>query len=105
MKYADETTVPQLLLHKPNVQLDEAKLAELRAAGFIPVRVESFDDIKVVAATGLVPINSLWHAAMETIENNNQHPALNFGWRVAKTLKTLFMKTPEDTETPEGKTT
>ena len=38
----------QVFLYKPTAKLDDGDLAALRDADFIPIQVESFDDVKLV---------------------------------------------------------
>lgn len=64
--------IGQLLMYKDTVAIPDETMAELKAQGFIPIKVKDFDDIKLMdRAGGAVPMDlMLLHAVTAIVEND-----------------------------------
>lgn len=88
-------TAGQILLYKPRANLSETDVQRLRDAGFIPLLVQDYDDVKIMdIAGGALPfadimvtaVNSLM-GTTSTAENRNAFLA-----GIATTLKNVVYK-------------
>ncbi len=61
----------QVFLYKSTSILNKEDLDALRSAGFVPVGVESFDDVRVIDPYAVDTRADVWSAAMEAIAKAN----------------------------------
>ena len=84
----------QLLLYKSTVTIPDQVMTELKAQGFIPLQVESFDDIKLMdRAGGAVPMDMMLLHAVTAIAENDCSSDIreSFLGGIMNTLKKLVL--------------
>jgi hypothetical protein len=93
-------TAKQVLLYRPGAKLTGPDIQALREAGIIPIKVEKFEDVKVIDPHTAHTRNDVWLSAMEAIAraNNNEGPRTIFGRLLAERLANCA---PAATETPK----
>ena len=74
----------QVFLYKRSASLLKSDLDALREAGFVPIRVTEFDEVKVIDPISIASRTEVWMAAMKAIANANTDQARGEG------PKTLF---------------
>ena len=84
----------QIFLYKEDASLADADLQALREAGFIPMQVKSFDDVKVVDPLNEADQSAVWLSAMEAISKANNVDSVRtlFGSLLAKKLSNVDIK-------------
>ena len=90
----------QVMLYKTKANLSGKDLAALREAGFVPVAVESFDDVKVIDPFTVDSRNAVWMAAMEAIAkaDSNEGAKTKFGRRLSELLSDMALPTGKVTK-------
>lgn len=86
--------IGQLLMYKDTVTIPDETMAELKAQGFIPIKVKDFDDIKLMdRAGGAVPMDlMLLHAVTAIAENDcSDDIRESFLGGIMNTLKKLVL--------------
>ena len=84
---AHQRLVMPLFLYLKTCKLEKAMLKKLTDAGYIPIAVESFDDVKIVEPLPLRSTNGIIRAAFSTIaESEWSSVKEKFGNKVARTL-------------------
>ena len=79
--------VSPLFLYLKSCKLEKPMLKKLQDAGYIPIAVESFDDIKIVDALPIGATNAISRAAFQTIaESDLGGVKERFGNKIARTL-------------------
>lgn len=79
----------QVFLYRPTAKLSLGDLAALREAGFIPIKVQRFDDVRLIDPMMTHNRTAVWMAAMEAIANttpNSEGVKTMFGRLVAEKL-------------------
>ena len=90
----------QVMLYKATANIAAADLAALREAGFVPVGVESFDDVKVIDPFTVDSRNAVWMAAMEAIAkaDSSEGAKTKFGRRLSELLSDMALPTGKATK-------
>ena len=84
----------QILLYKPGAKLGDQDLQRLRDAGFVPICVDDYADVKLMDVTGAVPAHVVFSAMSDAIANSDQNdgPKTRFGRVLAQKLGSLFLE-------------
>lgn len=82
------TASKQILLYKANAGLLQKDIAALRQAGIVCLKVDSFDDVKVIDPYTAFTGHDVWAAAMQAIAgaNSNEGPRTLFGRLLSERL-------------------
>jgi hypothetical protein len=85
----------QVILYKPTAKISKDDLLALREAGFVPVGVESFNDVKVIDPFTVDSRNAVWMAAMEAIAkaDTTEGAKTKFGRRLSELLSEMALPT------------
>ena len=86
--------IGQLLMYKDTVAIPDETMAELKAQGFIPIKVKDFDDIKLMdRAGGAVPMDMMLLHAVTAIAENDCSDDIreSFLGSIMNTLKKLVL--------------
>ncbi len=79
--------VAPLFLYLKSSKLHHDSLRTLRDAGYVPIAVESFEDVRVVNALSVTATDPIAQAAFATITSSYYDaPRTEFGKKVAKVL-------------------
>lgn len=83
-----ETKPPApIFLHLKSCRMGKLVIQQLIAAGYIPIEVQSFDDVKIVEPIPLLQHQTIASAALGTIASAGYSSvAEDFGKRIAKAL-------------------
>lgn len=78
----------QVFLYNTNAKLTKGDLDALREAGFVPIKVANFDDVRVIDPLMDADRNAVWMSAMEAIAkaDSNNGPKSIFGRLLAERL-------------------
>jgi hypothetical protein len=78
----------QVFLYREGAKITPADLSALRDAGFIPVKVAKFDDVRVIDPFVAGNRPAVWQAAVEAIAraNDKEGPKTLFGRLLAEKL-------------------
>jgi hypothetical protein len=90
----------KIFAYKKTVKLNKKQLAELADEGFLPIKVENLQDIKVIETFPDVDNTWLLTAAMDMIMESGSFNLKNdFGAKVLKHIRERY-NDPKDAPTP-----
>lgn len=87
MNTPTKTPAP-IFLYLKSCRMSKLVIQQLIAAGYIPIEVASFDDVKIFEPLPLLQHQTISAAAIETILHASEYSSIadDFGKRVAKAL-------------------
>jgi hypothetical protein len=85
----------QVILFRPTANVTPDDLQALRDAGFVPIVVQDFNDVKVIDPFTLDSRNAVWRAAIDAIAKHDGMEGVKtrFGRRLSEMLLEMALPT------------